>query len=103
MRETIGIVQRAERCKIEKIGLQHELIKNIENICISWQATSKTIRKPYVFFKNSEKPETGGQQSIGSGRVWFFNAFISLIERMLFLRGKNKAVPVNLNDNNIYQ
>ena len=45
----------------------------------------------------------GGQQRAGSGRVWFFSAFISIIERIVVLLGKNWYRADNLNNNNIYK
>ena len=34
VRESMGFMQRAERCKIEEIGLKLELLKSIGNMCI---------------------------------------------------------------------
>ena len=70
-------------------------------MCVSWQAASKNIRKPCVF-EEFRKPDIGEPQRARSGDVCFFRAFISIIERMLFLREKTKGGAVNLNDNNIY-
>ena len=51
VRETMGIVQRAERCKIEEITLKYKLLNNIGNTCMSSPAGSKQ-EKTLCFFKN---------------------------------------------------
>ena len=34
VRESIGFMQRAERCKIEEIGLKYKLLKFIRKMCV---------------------------------------------------------------------
>ena len=49
VRESMGFMQRAERCKIKEIGLKLELLKSIGNMCISWPSGSKSIENADVF------------------------------------------------------
>ena len=49
VRESIGIVQRAERCKIEEIGLKLELLKSNGNMRIVWPTGSKSDENTVVF------------------------------------------------------
>ena len=43
VRESIGFMQRAERCKIEEICRKQELLKIIGNMCCFWKAGADTI------------------------------------------------------------
>ena len=43
VRQTIGNVMRAQRCKIEEIGPKQELLNNVGNIYVFWQAGAKTV------------------------------------------------------------
>ena len=49
VRESMGFMQRAERCKIEEIGLKLELLKSIGNMCICRPTGSKSIENTEVF------------------------------------------------------
>ena len=44
VRATTGNVNRAERCKMEEIGLMQELLNFVGNMFHFWQTGSKTIR-----------------------------------------------------------
>ena len=43
VRQTIGNVMRAQRCKIEEIMLKQELLKFVGNMWFSWQAGAETV------------------------------------------------------------
>ena len=74
VRQTIGNVMRAQRCKIEEIGLKQELLKFVGNMWFSWQAGAKTVEN-VTFGKQPQPSERGGAQRPGSGAYQFFRAF----------------------------
>jgi len=43
VRESICFMQRAERCKIEEIGLKYELLKFVRKIIYFWQTGAKSV------------------------------------------------------------
>ena len=50
VRESIGIMQRAERCKIEEIWLKSELLKSIWKMKHSWPIGAETVCLISAFF-----------------------------------------------------
>ena len=74
MRQTIGNVTRAQRCKIEEIGLKQKLLKFVGNIRFSWQAGAKTVEN-VTFGEQAQLSEKGELQRAGSGGYQFFRAF----------------------------
>ena len=53
VRQTIGIMQRAQRSKIEEIRLKWELLKYIGKMCHFWQAGAETMEN-VMFGEHSE-------------------------------------------------
>ena len=74
MRQTIGNVTRAQRCKIEEIGLKQELLKFVGNMWFSWQAGAKTVEN-VTFGEQAQPSDKGEHQRAGSGGYQFFRAF----------------------------
>ena len=61
VRQTIGILQRAQRSKIEEICLKQELLKFIGNMRDFWQAGAETVEN-VTFGERSLEKKTGGAQ-----------------------------------------
>ena len=74
MRQTIGNVTRAQRCKIEEIGLKQKLLKFVGNMWFSWQAGAKTVEN-VKFGEQAQPSERGELQRPGSAAYQFFRAF----------------------------
>ena len=74
VRQTIGNVTRAQRWKIEEIGLKQELLKFFGNMWFSWQAGAKTVEN-VTFGEQAQPSERGEAQRAGSAEYQFFSAF----------------------------
>ena len=74
MRQTIGNVTRAQRCKIQEIGLKQQLLKFVGNMWFSWQAGAKTAEN-VTFGEQAQPSERGEVQRAGSVGYKFFRAF----------------------------
>ena len=102
VRQTIGNVMRAQRCKIEEIGLKQELLKFVGNMWFSWQAGAETVEN-VTFGEQSRQRKRGEDQRADSGSCQFFRAFISKNEATGNIPAERSQGPDNLSNNNIYK
>ena len=86
VRQTIGIVQRAQRSKIEEIGLKYELLKSIGNMYDFWQAGAETVENVTFGERSLQKRIGEAQRQVlgGHGIPGRFNALLA--RQVLFLQ-----------------
>ena len=78
MRQTIGIIERAQRSKMEEIGLKSELLKSIGNMYHFWQ-TGAEIVENVTFGEHPATTKGRWDPTAPSGGSWNSWAFISII------------------------
>ena len=65
---------RAQRCKIEEIGLKQKVLKFVGKMKLFWQAGAKTMEN-VTFGEQPRQRQRSFEQRAGSAGYWFFRAF----------------------------
>ena len=101
VRQTIGNVMRAQRCKIQEIGRKEELLKFVENMWFFWQAGAETVEN-VTFGEQSRQRKRGEVQRVRYVVYQFFRACIGKNQATCIIPAERNKGAVNLSNYNIY-